>query len=239
MRKDIFLAVPAAGLLFFGASALLLALTDPALGHWYFAFWVGVICTPLGVANLIMLLVWEMSDPIKRQARAKLGPALLINFGICLSVIGAVWYFAPTPYMSLVDLAKQLGKNASNREQVFEALTSKWTQLIEASTATGRPADRPIIDEQMRQAFAAVSGNVEARKIFGPSPSLIVLLSYNTFLVLNPVVMRAAPNLIFPKLPTGVQANIIGNSPVGFTVIFTPPTIAITTLPTVFASAEL
>jgi len=83
MRKDIFLAVPAAGLLFFGAAALLAVVTTPEMAHWYFAFWVGVLCTPLGAANLILLLIWEYSDPAKRDLRPKLGPALLINFAVC------------------------------------------------------------------------------------------------------------------------------------------------------------
>jgi hypothetical protein len=96
MRKDIFLAVPAAGLLFFGASAVLLALTDPSLAHWYIVFWVGVICAPLGLINLLILLVWEFSDPDLREKRPKVGPILLINLGTCLLVLGVVWHFSPS-----------------------------------------------------------------------------------------------------------------------------------------------
>jgi hypothetical protein len=95
MRKEMFLAVPAAGLFFFGAGALLLALTDPTLGHWYIAFWVGVICTPLGLVNLLLLLVWEMSPPSLRKKRPKLGPVLLINTAMCMAVAGFVWHFWP------------------------------------------------------------------------------------------------------------------------------------------------
>jgi len=94
MRKDIFLAVPAAGLLFFGAAALFAVLTQPDLAHWYLAFWVGVICTPLGAANVIMLLIWEMIDPVLRDRRRKVLPVLLVNFGICAIIGGLVLYFS-------------------------------------------------------------------------------------------------------------------------------------------------
>jgi K+/H+ antiporter YhaU regulatory subunit KhtT len=74
---------------------------------------------------------------------------------------------------TIADIVKQLVQASAqnqNREQLFIALTEKWTQLAEASNSS----DRPLIDEEMRQAFAAVSKNVEARRISSPSPSIII-----------------------------------------------------------------
>lgn len=163
---------------------------------------------------------------------------LISGFPLALEGI-ASRHLAENSISEIVELAKRLGQNPSNRAQLFQVLTAKWTQLIETNEMVGNPSDHPLIDEKMRQAFAAVSENVEARQIVSTGRSLVVLLNFNTFLVLNPVVMRIAPNITWPDLPHGVTANVINNSPVGFMVVFTPPTIPITRLPSLIASAEL
>ncbi len=133
MRKDIFLAVPAAGILFFGAGAMLLALTDRALSHWEIAFWVGVICTPLGLVNVIILSVWEFSDLARRARRPIVGPTILINFATCLLVAGLVWHFSETGALNAIFPGPLAGlTNAQLRErtltfvQNLRALGEQW-----------------------------------------------------------------------------------------------------------------
>lgn len=205
-------------------------------------FWVSlgiiVFAVLFFVCDLAAYVLWKMGTGLG-VSLAIIGTALIVVGGI----VGLVGAFkadsAVKSHAGLIDLTRQLGQTPNNREQLFQALTAKWTQLIETNETVGNPKDRPLIDEQMRQAFAAVAGNAEARQIFAQGPSLIVRLSHNTFLVLNPVTMRASPNLFWKNLPKGVAATVISNSAVGFIVIFTPFTTTISTLPTVFASAEL
>jgi len=195
-----------------------------------------VLVPILALGWVLAAIGWWWAPSLSSSARI----ALILISGFALALEGvAARYLADNSISEIVELAKRLGQNPSDRAQLFQALTAKWTQLIETNEMVGNPSDRPLIDEQMRQAFAAVSENVEARQIVSAGRSLVVLLSFNTFLVLNPVVMRIAPNITWPDLPHGVTANVINNSPVGFMVVFTPPTIPITRLPSLIVSAEL
>jgi hypothetical protein len=62
----------------------------------------------------------------------------------------------------------------------------------------------------------------------GPGGSiLIVKTASNTFKVIFAVPMRIALKIEFRDLPTGVAANIIEETNVGFTVVFTPQSVPV------------
>lgn len=62
-----------------------------------------------------------------------------------------------------------------------------------------------------------------------PTKPLILGLSPNTFRVLFAVPTRIPPQLIFTGLPPGTEAKVIENSKFGFTVIFEPISVPIST----------
>ena len=68
--------------------------------------------------------------------------------------------------------------------------------------------------------------------------ALIIRTAPNTFRVIFAVPMRIAPDIQFNHLPQGVSATVVEKTNVGFTVIFTPQTIAVDKFDFV-ASAEL
>jgi hypothetical protein len=71
-----------------------------------------------------------------------------------------------------------------------------------------------------------------------PSKPLILGLGANTFRVLFAVPMRIPPELSFHGLPPGTTATVTEKSKFGFTVVFTPNTILVTSFG-FSASAEL
>jgi hypothetical protein len=81
--------------------------------------------------------------------------------GGIIGLVGAFMTDHAAPYAEAINLTKQLGQNPSDKEQVFKSLVAKWAQLIEINKVLGKQDQRPLIDEQMRQAFAAVAGNAE------------------------------------------------------------------------------
>ena len=59
--------------------------------------------------------------------------------------------------------------------------------------------------------------------------ALVIKVTQNTFRVTFPVPMRIPPALTFSRLPEGVEAHVLENSAVGFSVVFTPNTILVET----------
>jgi hypothetical protein len=148
---------------------------------------------------------------------------------------------------ALLELVSKQRNEAETRGEHIELLSQivmKWSELQqsitrrEQSTGLTDPAAYRAVDNQIRETLTALLGNVEARAT-RQGNALIIKTGPNAFRLLYAVVMRVTPNIIFPNLPAGVTANILESSAVGFSVMFTPSTIAIERLPTVIASAEL
>jgi len=71
-----------------------------------------------------------------------------------------------------------------------------------------------------------------------PGKPLVMELAPNSFRVIYPVPMRAAPNLVFTGLPEGVSAVVSDKTEIRFSVSFLPTSIPVKTFG-VMASAEL
>jgi hypothetical protein len=142
---------------------------------------------------------------------------------------------------ALLDLVARQKEEADKRGEhiaLLSQIVAKWAQL-QKTTMNPDPTALHAVDDQIRQTLTALLGNVEARVVSSQGNALIIKTGANAFRVLYPVVMRIVPSVTFPNLPSGVVANVIENTTVGFTVIFTPPTVSIERLPTVISSAEL
>lgn len=131
-RRDIVLAIPAAGFLFFGAAALLEAYYHP---EHLAALWIGAIGVPLGLVNLVMLLIWEMSDPVLRERRPKVGPAIIANLAIAMLAIAIMWHFSD----SLIPKSKSENKSTATASElkfptVAELFKSDFPQFFKISS---------------------------------------------------------------------------------------------------------
>jgi hypothetical protein len=92
MREAIIIGA-VVGLFFFACGAAVSALaikysTNSLL--WDFVLWGGVAIMLGSITTLGLYISSQL------RGRAFMGPALLINLGICLIVFGAVWHFTPT-----------------------------------------------------------------------------------------------------------------------------------------------
>ena len=133
---------------------------------------------------------------------------------------------------------KQEAEKRGEQIALLSQIVARWARL-QKTVMNPDPTALHAVDDQMRQTLTALLGNVEARAMSSQGDALIIKTGSSAVRVLYPVVMRIAPSVSFPNLPSGVNANLIENSAVGFSVIFIPPTVPIERLPTVVASAEL
>lgn len=89
---------------------------------------------------------------------------------------------------------------------------------------SGRPqsAERLAAAQRTLQDLSAVLGSAYTQPIGPANGALILKTAPNTFRVTFSVPMRITPTLEFYGLPTGVIVHVLEQSPLGFTVVFTP-----------------
>jgi hypothetical protein len=115
---------------------------------------------------------------------------------------------------------------------VLRRVLSQYDQLRNAMTQRERSVGS---EDQQERVVAAEQILGELKTLLGatqtvPGPggqALIIKAPMNTFRVIFAVPMRIPPNLTFTGIPSGVEANVIEKSIVGFTVIFTPSSMAV------------
>ena len=188
-----------------------------------------------------------------------------LGWNIFISISTGLAIFFVTPQMLILTRNKEVFENLKDKAPLIETIErynkridvngdlhikllgqilEKWNQLKQAASIreqfTGRInlSERLAIDSHIQETLSALLGNVEARAT-SQGNALIIKTGHNTFRTLNPVPMARAPSITFQNLPQGVTANVIENSPLGFTVIFTPPSITIDRMPNALVSAEL
>lgn len=117
-------------------------------------------------------------------------------------------------------------KQLQDTMSLFEALTGK----IDRNT-------RLTIAQSILNDLNAAAANIQTTAQLGPGGALIIKTGPNTFRLVFPVPMRVPPTISF-DVPAGSTPNIIERSIIGITVVFTPPSIPIESLPPMIASAE-
>jgi hypothetical protein len=150
--------------------------------------------------------------------------------------------------------AQQISQQANNIEPIIQALRDKQTQLEDQQQAN--LVVRKVLDqydklEQATLVFEATTGSenfkdhlaagrntiANLKALLGNvrvqatqrGRTLFIKTAPNTFRVVFDVPMRIAPKLEFGNIPPGAFANVIENSNIGFTVVFTPSAILVET----------
>jgi hypothetical protein len=94
------------------------------------------------------------------------------------------------------------------------------------STGQENVRDRIVSSDQIIENLRLLLGVTQTTP--GPGgQALLINTAPNTFRVIFAVPMRIPPRLEFPNLPEGVSANVVEKTNVGFTVVFTPQSIAV------------
>jgi len=122
---------------------------------------------------------------------------------------------------------------AGEREnQVLSLIVRQYDALQDAlsgqSRLSGRKniSDADAVAEQVINTIRTVLGNPEVVNM--PSgPALIIRTGPNTFRVLFAAPKFTTPRLQFNGIPSGATPNVLELSKVGFTVVFTPPSIPV------------
>jgi len=215
-----------------------------------------------GTIAMVVMYICSAREP--RSRRPKWGPAMLADIGVALIALAVVWHFSE----SLIDLKQRQATLTQQTDQLAPLINiiREYETKLDHSEGAKRLVEH-ILDqyEQVKNAigmFEAHSGRrdnenrlASAERLYenlrialirdvtliqtDDGRALILRIAPNTFRVTGPVPMMRAPNITFPDLPSGVTANIIENSNLGFTVVFSPLTIPIEHFPKAIASAEL
>jgi hypothetical protein len=146
------------------------------------------------------------------------------------------------PIETLRRYESSLGAAGQNGE-VLKRLIAQYDQLKRAITVREQFNGRFDLQERISAADHILS---ELRALIGetktigsgPSEALLIKTGPNTFRVTFAVPMRIPPNLTFQNIPKGSDAHVIEKTTIGFTVVFTPSSIAVDTFGFV-ASAQL
>ena len=107
-----------------------------------------------------------------------------------------------------------------NQYEKLERASEDFSRFTGGRAAKEDLSSRLIADMNL----VLKNANVEATP---RGDALILRTGLNTFRVIFPVPMRTPPRVTFSGLPNGVSSNIVEDSDVGFTVIFTPQTIPV------------
>jgi hypothetical protein len=247
MLKDILLLALGA---FFGLGATVAGVAAPTLFPgtpqwvWYWAFWGGIALVSIVAIDGIWLLLWQ-PRPLS---------AILSNIALAIFAVAVIAQFSPSYWaqkqrqvvqdtQSLSPLIEALrqSQNALHGQQAAEQiveqiiqqydLLERGTQLFEQFAQSQAGTERAHID-RLTSARTTIDnirtslGNVRVQASQRGS-ILFIRTAPNTFRVTYSVPKRAVPQVTFFDLPQGTTPNIVENSNVGFTVIFTPPTISI------------
>jgi len=146
---------------------------------------------------------------------------------------GIGYFGAVLPLLESEQTKNLLGRIVSQHDQLLAGIN-----VQEQFAGTKRIEDRLVAAEHIINELKVVLGDVKPFQM-PQGQGLIIRTAPNTFRVTFPVPMRISPNVTFRNVPTGSTPNIIEKSTVGLTVIFTPPTIPVKTLPPMEASADL
>lgn len=122
---------------------------------------------------------------------------------------------------------------AQQNTDVLRSIIRQYDQLRSAiaiqSRFTGQEnvRDRIVSSDQIIENLRLLLGVTQT--VPGPGgQALLINTAPNTFRVIFAVPMRIPPRLEFLNLPQGIAANVVEKTNVGFTVIFTPQSIAVT-----------
>jgi hypothetical protein len=226
-------------------------------------FLAGRICFVLAAIDIAVLVVWWIysneSSAWKTILAALLGVIVILGLPQLLKwadareaasiaerqarIVQGAEQVAPLIGV-LRDLQNQL-KTQQDAERVSQRILAQYDELRKGIEVferfTGKTDDRDRVaaaEHIMKELQFAASNTVHI--IETPNGrGLVIKTAPNTFRVTFPVPMRIAPNIVFQQLPTGVTPNVIEKSNIGFTVVFTPQTIHIESIPPFTASAEL
>jgi hypothetical protein len=119
------------------------------------------------------------------------------------------------------------------KTNVLRSIIRQYDQLRSAIAIQSRFAgqenvrDRIISSDQIMENLRSLLGVTQT--VPGPGgQALLINTAPNTFRVIFAVPMRISPRLEFHSLPQGITGNVVEKTNVGFTVIFTPQSIAVT-----------
>jgi hypothetical protein len=147
----------------------------------------------------------------------------------------------------LIEVIRQQQSSLAGQEQaqrITKRILDQYDQLKSGTDTFERPTGR--LDEQdrlasaehiLRELQAAMNGTVQLIET-PQGRGLIIKTSPNTFRITFPVPMRVTPDITFPRLSSGVTANVTEKSNIGFTVVFSPLSIPIEAIPAFTASAD-
>jgi hypothetical protein len=135
----------------------------------------------------------------------------------------------------IVEALKNSQRALAESEQTKNLLgrvTAQFDQLEsgiavqEQFTGTKRTEERLAAAEHVIKELRAILGDVRTQKT-SQGEILLIKTAPNTFRVTFAVPMRIKPQLNFQGLPLGATPNVVEHSALGFTVVFTPPSIPV------------
>jgi hypothetical protein len=242
--------------LFFTGLGLALA----TVGHT--AFLVARACFCLAALDLLALTVWWLYTTETAGWKLVIGVAI---GAVAVGVLPDVLRWVDGNEKDVIELRQlKIGKEATDIAPLIAAIRQNQTALAEseqtrnlfsrilgqydnlqnginvheqithARQIDGRLAAAEHIISELKIALGSIHTNHTPQGV-----GLIIKSAPNTFRVTFPVPMRIPPNVTFQNVPTGSTPNIIEKSTIGLTIVFTPQTIPVETLPPMTASAEL
>jgi hypothetical protein len=134
-----------------------------------------------------------------------------------------------------VETLRRYEKIMASQKQKSDVLDRLLTQSDQLQTAiknqskfTGRidQQEALIASEHILNEIRQLLGHVRTAALPGGN-ALIIKTAENTFHVTFPVPMRIPPRVTFTYIPDGATPNVLENSKVGFTVVFTPSSIPV------------
>jgi hypothetical protein len=225
-------------------------------------FLAGRGCFILATIDIAALVVWWVYNG--PNAALKLGLAGAIGVAVILGLPQLLKWVDSREAASIAERqavvakdAEQVGplidvigtlqaqlKDQKEAEKIAQRILAQYDQLrrgietFERFTGKTDDRDRVAAAEHIMKELKFAANNTVKIIDTPVGRGLVIKTAANTFRLTFPVPMRIAPDIIFQKLPAGATANVVEKSNIGFTVVFTPTTISVETIPPFMASAE-
>ena len=206
-----------------------------------------------GVALGILFAAWGM---LPGHEKMPMGPAIWFLASVTSAVASLGWYYDNGPALTGTGQPQENADLRAVMQKLNELQRAVNAIEIHKAALFSQPASgsaaQLVLDqytklERASDAFAKFSGGREAKENLSSrliadlnlvlqnanveatprGDALILRTGPNTFRVIFPVPMRVPPRVTFSGLPDGVSSNIVEETDVGLTVIFTPQTIPV------------
>jgi hypothetical protein len=214
------------------------------------AYVIAKVAFCLAALDLAGLLVWWIYTAESAAWKTMLGAAF--GLAVVASLPEILRWVDGNEEAVIAERARLIGKEAADFGPIVEALRQNQRALAESEHTRSLLgtvllqfdhlqqgiqteelfSGQKNIDNRLRTAehiikeLKVILGNVQTLQL-PQGQALIIKTAPNTFRVTFPVPMRIPPTITFNRYPDGATPTVTEKSNIGFTVIFTPPSVPV------------